>query len=281
MKRKIVQFLFAIANNGYFLFPFTRSIYQGKLKYFCSPGLNCYSCPASVFACPIGVIQNFLSTLRFSFEMAKYQLGFSVIGFLGIIGSIGGRIVCGWVCPFGLIQETFYKIPTKKIKLKIKLLPYLKYVVLILSVIIFPLLLVDKFGYGEAYFCRYLCPAGTLEAGLTLPFLIPSLQKLIGWIYFYKLTVLFILIVFFIISKRPFCRFLCPLGAIYSLFNKFSYLKLNINREKCIHCMICEEVCPMELSLEKIPDTTDCIRCFNCVKICPVKAIKITTVTNN
>ena len=273
MKRKLVQLLISLVNNSYLFFPFTRKIYQGKLKYFCSPGLNCYSCPASTFACPLGALQSILASARVNLALGKYQLGLYIVGFLGIIGSIGGRIICGWACPFGLLQEVLYKIPTKKFKFQIKFLNYFKYIILILMVIILPLFLVDKFGYGQTYFCKYICPAGTLEAGLTLPFLIPSLKSLLGWLYVYKVAFLFILLLLFVISKRPFCRFLCPLGAIYSLFNRFSIINISKNEEKCIKCNVCVEVCPMELKLENIPNSTDCIRCFNCIKVCPTKAI--------
>jgi polyferredoxin len=279
MKRKVVQFLFAVLNNSYFFFPFTRTIYQGKLKYFCAPGLNCYSCPASAFSCPLGALQNFFSTFRVNLATGVFQPGFVVIGFLGIIGTLGGRIVCGWACPFGLFQELLYKIPLKKFKMRIKSLRYLKYAVLCFTIIILPLFLTDKFGYGEAYFCRYLCPAGTLEAGLTLPFLIPSLTKLIGWLYYYKVFFLVIFCFSFIFLKRPFCRFFCPLGAIYAFFNKFSYVKLKKNIKKCNECLICEEICPMELTVDEIPDSVECIRCFNCVKVCPGEAVKIVTET--
>ncbi len=276
-KRKIVQFILSIINNAYFLFPFSKNIYQGKLKFFCSPGLNCYSCPASVFSCPIGALQNIFATIQVNFSLGKHILGIYIWGFLGTIGVLGGRIICGWACPFGLFQELLYKIPFKKFKIHLYCVTFLKYFILLVMVIILPMLIVDKFGYGETIFCKYFCPVGTLEAGTTLPLLIPSLKKLLGFLYFYKISILVIFIISFILVKRPFCRFFCPLGAIYSIFNKFSFFKLEKNEKKCIDCDLCTEVCPMELTLDKIPDTLNCIRCFNCVKACPVNAIKIIT----
>ncbi len=275
LKRKVFQFLFAILNNFYFIFPFTKKIYQGNLKYLCSPGLNCYSCPASLFACPIGAFQNFMINLRVGISFGKYYLGLFIIGFLGTIGMLFGRIVCGWVCPFGLFQEILYKIPTKKFKFHIPYFYYLKYIVLILLVIICPLFFTDQFGYGTTTFCKYFCPTGTLEAGLTLPFLMPSLKKMIGMLYYWKLFILVIFIILFVLTKRPFCRYFCPLGAFYSIFNKFSFFKLNKNHSKCTNCLMCESVCSMQLKLEEIPDSGNCIRCFNCVKICPEHAIEI------
>ncbi len=275
IKRKIFQVLFTIFNNIYLLFPFTGRIYQGNLKYICSPGLNCYSCPASIFACPIGAMQNFFTGLKAGIAFGKYYFGIFVIGFLGTIGMLLGRIVCGWACPFGLFQEILYKIPTKKFKINFSYLKYLKYLILVIMVIILPIFLTDNFGYGSAIFCKYLCPAGTLEAGLPLPLLIPSLKEMIGFLYYWKLSILIIFIIFFIISKRPFCRYLCPLGAIYSLFNRFSFLQLEKDLTKCTKCLKCEAVCPMSLKLDEIPKDQNCIRCFSCIKACPEKAIKI------
>ncbi len=275
MKRKIFQILFALLNNFYLIFPFTKKIYQGNLKYICCPGLNCYSCPASLFACPIGAIQNFLINLKVGLSLGKYYLGIFVIGFLGFIGMLLGRIICAWACPFGLLQEALYKIPFKKFKLQIPYLTYLKYFILIFLVILLPIFLTDQFGYGSTIFCKYFCPAGTLEAGLTLPLLMPQLKKLIGNLYYWKLFILLIFLFLFMITKRPFCRYFCPLGAIYSIFNRFSFLRLKKDESKCINCFECEVVCPMCLNLNEIPENNNCIRCFNCVKICPTKAIEI------
>ena len=273
--RKIFQLFFALFNNFYLIFPFTKKIYQGKFKYFCSPGLNCYSCPASLFACPIGAMQNFFSNLKIGISLGKYYLGLFIFGFLGVIGIIGGRIICGWACPFGLIQEIIYKIPCRKFKLQFYYLNYLKYAILIFLVILLPIFITDNFGYGSTTFCKYFCPAGTLEAGLTLPFLIPSLKNLIGKLYFWKLFILAFFLILFTITKRPFCRFFCPLGAIYSIFNKFSFLHLNRDNLKCTKCYECVNVCSMNLKFEEIPENINCIKCFNCVKICPENAINI------
>ena len=82
-------------------------IWQGPSKQVCVPGLNCYSCPGALGACPIGSLQSFMSgaVLRFPFY---------VLGLMILFGLILGRRICGWLCPFGLVQELLYKIPTPK-----------------------------------------------------------------------------------------------------------------------------------------------------------------------
>ena len=110
IKRKLIQiaaFGFTNSHVGNFL---EGKLYVGKWKQFCNPGLNCYSCPAASFACPIGAMQAVAGSMNYSFS-------FYVIGFLLALGVLFGRFICGYMCPFGLIQELIHKIPSKKIKL--------------------------------------------------------------------------------------------------------------------------------------------------------------------
>ncbi len=274
LRRYWIAFLSTIITNSYLISFFIKKIYTGRFKYFCSPGLNCYSCPASIFACPIGAIQYIIASLRTNLNTGKYILGLYTIGIIGFIGTIGGRIVCGWVCPFGFFQELMFKIPTKKFRLNFKYLKYLKFLVLIVLVLILPGIIIDKFGYGETTFCKYFCPAGTLEAGLTLPLLMPSLKSLISLNYYWKVSILISFLILFIITKRPFCRYFCPLGAIYSLFNKIAFFQIVRDENKCVRCLKCVKNCPMNIKLDNIGDDINCIKCTECVKSCKFGAIK-------
>ena len=87
-------------------------LYQGNLKKFCIPSLNCWSCPAAAYSCPIGAIQNFIS-------YSKYLLSFYTIGILGAVMFFFGRFFCGFVCPFGFLQDIIHRIPSKKIKVDV------------------------------------------------------------------------------------------------------------------------------------------------------------------
>ncbi|MBD3182852.1 4Fe-4S binding protein [Candidatus Poribacteria bacterium] len=271
MWRRISQIASALIINSHWPSLFARTIYNGKLKGFCVPGLNCYSCPLAIFSCPIGSLQNVLAQIRPSLAVGKYYLGFYVIGLLGFVGGVVGRMPCGWICPFGALQDLTYKIPTPKLEIP-RFLNYFKYIILLVMVILLPLLVIDALGYGQPWFCKYLCPAGTLEAGIPLTTLDSSLRQLIGIQFWLKIAILVFFLVIMIPTKRPFCRTVCPLGAIYSLFNRISLFRMAVS-DKCIKCNRCYKTCPMSIKIYLNPQHKDCIRCLECINVCPVDAI--------
>ncbi|MCK5684252.1 4Fe-4S binding protein, partial [bacterium] len=264
-----VQYIFTLIFNSYFYFVNTFMLYSGSLKKVCCPGLNCYSCPLAVTSCPIGAIQAVAGGMPHKFSLYMFS-------FLGVIGMSTGRAVCGWLCPFGLFQDLIHKIPFWKydIKYKFRIMKYTKYMVLIIFVFLMPAFLVDDGGYSKGpSFCKYICPAGTVEAGLPLLAIEKSLPE-IGMLFYFKLSILILIIIMTLMMKRPFCRYLCPLGAIYSLFNRFSIYNIKRDTDKCINCLKCEKVCPMDVKLVNIGKDTECIRCSDCVKACPVSALR-------
>lgn len=269
LKRKLVQIITLISTNGYFKGFLEGRIYKGKTKNICVPGLNCYSCPGALGSCPIGALQAVLTSMRHKFS-------FYVIGFLTLIGVAMGRFVCGWLCPFGLIQELLYKIPFPKIKLSKKLewLKYLKYLILVVFVFILPMFWVNDFGMGDPTFCKYICPAGTLEGGIPLTLMNTSLRSAIGFLYVWKVAILIVTIILSIILFRPFCRFICPLGAIYSFFNPISLYRLEIDEKACTSCGACARKCKLDIKVHKTPNSLECIRCGECKSACPHGAIK-------
>ena len=263
--RRLVQFLFTLLLNAHWGFLKTGGIYQGPLKSVCSPGLNCYACPAALTACPIGALQHFMASVRAGISFGQYQFGLYVIGFLGLIGSLVGRLPCGWLCPFGFLQDLLYKIPFLKLPIP-RFLHYLKYLILIIMVLVLPLFLLDTFGYGLTWFCKIICPAGTLEGALPMLALNPVLRSQIGTMFYIKLSVLIFFLLWMMVSSRPFCRTTCPLGAIYGLFNRFSLLQMTVNKEKCVKCETCYHDCPMGVRFYQSPNDSDCIRCFVCYR---------------
>lgn len=222
-----IQFLWALITNSYLAGFLQGKIYTGKLKNLCVPGLNCYSCPGALGSCPIGALQAVIGS-------RNYQWAFYVSGFLILVGALVGRFVCGFLCPFGLIQDLLHKIPFPK-KLKTfrgdKLLRKLKYVILILFVILLPMFLTDILGQGAPYFCKLICPAGTLEGGIPLVLLNPVMRSAIGWLYAWKNVLLIVIVLLSIVIYRPFCKYLCPLGAVYSVFNPISVFRYRVDRE--------------------------------------------------
>ena len=273
--RKWIQVITALLVNGSWSFPFTRTIYQGPLKVVCSPGLNCYSCPAATTYCPLGSLQQLVAGIRITLENGQNFFGLYVIGTMGVLGGAFGRLICGWVCPFGLIQELLHKIPSKKFTIAPKL-HYLKYGFLLFFVILLPLTVVDEFGYGQLWFCKYVCPAGTLEAGLPMLTLQPALGETIGLIFFNKLTILIGFVIWSVLASRPFCRTTCPLGAFYALFKKIKLVKLRLLEENCTKCEACHPVCPMGVKFNESPEDAECISCLKCMtEACRFDAIRL------
>lgn len=267
--RLIVQACFAAVSNGYIKGFARGQIFTGKTKSLCVPGLNCYSCPGALASCPIGSLQAALSS-------HDYRIAIYVIGCLVIFGTILGRFVCGFLCPFGLIQDLLFKIPFIK---KISHLPGEKFLrlfrfgILAVFVIILPLFVLNFMGIGEPWFCKWICPAGTLEAGIPLLLLNSAMREAIGFIFKWKLLILIVTIVLSIIIFRPFCRYFCPLGAIYGAFNKVSFYRFSIDKEKCSKCGSCQKTCKLDIPVYKNPNSIDCIRCGDCKSACPHNAI--------
>ena len=269
--RKLVQAGWGLLSNGYVkgFLPGGPSIYTGPLKRFCVPGLNCYSCPGALGACPIGALQSALTARRRRFP-------FYVLGWLAAIGLLVGRFVCGWLCLFGLLQELLYKIPTPKLRIPDKIdrpLRYLKYGVLALLVVGLPLLWRSEYGAGVPFFCEYLCPVGTLEGGVPLVLLNDVLRPALGWLFRWKLLILIVCILSSIFIYRPFCKYLCPLGAFYALFQRASLIRMRVDASACVNCGKCAGVCPMQVDPSKSPNSTECIRCGECVRACPADAL--------
>ncbi len=273
--RRWSQIIWLFLCNGYWAFPFSKQLYQGPAKILCSPGLNCYSCPAATTFCPIGALQQLLMGIRLGAQAGQYFIGTYVLGWLGLFGTLGGRFICGWVCPFGLIQEGLYRIPGPKFPLP-PLLSRLKYLVLFGLVIFLPLFLVNEWGMGEPWFCKYLCPAGTLEAGLPLLALTPEFRQAIGGLFIHKLLLLILFMAWSMTTSRPFCRSTCPLGAFYGLFNRISLIRLKFNPDNCTKCGACHEICPVDLEVDVSPNSTECVRCLQCMtRACRFNALSL------
>ncbi|MCL2498540.1 MAG: 4Fe-4S binding protein, partial [Symbiobacteriaceae bacterium] len=149
-----------------------------------------------------------------------------IVGTLLVYGALLGRSVCGWLCPFGLCQELLYKIPGVKLpKSKTtRAASRVKYLVLAVMVVLLPLYYALVQGMTVPAFCKYICPAGTLTAGIPLMVSNAQLRSLMGALFGWKVGLLLAIVMGCIIFYRAFCRFLCPLGAIYGLFNRVALL---------------------------------------------------------
>lgn len=268
--RLVTQACFAALSNGYVKGFASGRIFEGKSKFLCVPGLNCYSCPGALASCPIGSLQATLNA-------REYRLSLYVAGLLVVFGTLLGRFVCGFLCPFGLVQDLLFKIPfVRKIR-KIpgeKGLRWLRFIFLVIFVILLPMFVIDITGLGEPWFCKFICPAGTLEGGVPLVLLNGAMRGAAGFLFKWKLLILIITLLSSIVIYRPFCRYVCPLGAIYGIFNKISFYRIKIDTEKCTKCGACQKACKLDIPVWKNPDSMDCIRCGDCKITCPQKAIK-------
>ncbi len=266
-KRRLIQLYAALLTNANVKGFANGRIYQGAVKNACAPGLNCYSCPAASVACPLGALQNALAA---SGKRTPYY----VFGIILLYGIILGRTICGFLCPFGLIQDLLYKIKTPKLRKSraTKVFSYFKYVILVLLVVVFPLIYAFK-DLPLPAFCKYVCPAGTLGGaiGLLLNSANDGLYAMLGPLFTWKFVLLVIFILASVFIYRFFCRFFCPLGALYGLFNKFAILGIRLEKPKCIDCGKCISTCKMDIS--RVGDK-ECISCGDCISVCPTQAIE-------
>ena len=242
-------------------------LYQGAGKTVCVPGLNCYSCPAASGACPIGAFQAVVGSSKFAFS-------YYITGILILLGTLLGRFICGFLCPFGWLQELLHKIPAKKLSTRrLRPLTYVKYAVLLVTVVLLPMLAVNDVGMGDPYFCKYLCPQGVLEGAIPLSIVNAGIRSALGSLFTWKLCVLLAVVVLSVVFYRPFCKWLCPLGAFYALLNKVSLFQMQVDQNKCVSCGKCARACKMDVDVTKSPNHTECIRCGMCVRACPTQAV--------
>ncbi|MEW6726628.1 4Fe-4S binding protein [Desulforudis sp. 1088] len=266
--RRAWQLMSALLANSYWPGFASGTIYQGAGKNVCVPFLNCYSCPGAVGSCPVGSFQFFLAG-------PGQTVSLYVLGTVTGVGALVGRLVCGWLCPFGLLQEVMARPCARRVKLPGILLT-LKYAVLVLTVSL-PVLAIGAYGTASPYFCKYLCPAGTLEAGVLLALGNPAIRGMLGSLFLFKLAILVLLLILMVFVYRPFCRTVCPLGAFYSFFNAFSLWRLEWDHGRCTGCHSCRSACPLGLAVDRTPNHPECIRCLDCTRVCPSGALQFTS----
>lgn len=265
-KRRLIQLYAALLYNANIKGFITGSIYTSETtKYMCVPGLNCYSCPGAVGACPLGALQNALAE-------SQTRAPYYILGILGIFGLMLARTVCGFLCPIGLCQELLYKVRTPKVKKNrvTRIFSYLKYVILALAIAL-PLIYA-AFDIPLPAFCKYICPAGTL-GGAVMLLINPNNSALfgqLGWQFTWKFCLAIAIVVASVFIFRFFCRFLCPLGAIYGFFNRFALIGVKVDKDSCTDCGLCVLHCKMDI---KHVGDHECINCGECIAVCPAKAI--------
>lgn len=219
------------------------------------------------------------------------------------LGFVFGRAWCGWLCPLGAILDWFTP-KTRRVSETLRVwrgIKYIAFLVIAFAALMGNLtfLILDPITILNRTFSGAIMPAlNVIIVGIeTLAYPIAPLQPVFDWIEqnfrgtvlpaqqtFYQLGVL--LAVFFVtivalnwITSRFWCRYLCPLGAIYALQAKISWLRPRAVKD-CSHCAACMRVCPTNaIAVTKTGFTVDpaeCVVCFDCVAACPESVIAIT-----
>jgi len=294
--RRIVQFATLPVAYAGFIIP--------GVLHLVWPSIHCYACPLSVWICPIGALQNFVKLGRFPFF---------AMGTMMAAGAGFGRAVCGWICPFGLLNDLLagmnrFRTRLGVIELLLSLFAGLFMVsaaavnlragVALAIAFFFALFLIRRFYLfkylflaamlaaaivcADTIFCK-VCAVATFEASIPYAFnpASPIPVNLLGAPFMIHLCVGALSVVGILWARRFWCRYICPFGAIMGLTNRFSALRLLRDKEKCDpkSCgAACLKSCPMGVTgiprLESI-DATDCIRCGDCVDACPNGALRL------
>ena len=265
-QRRLIQLYSALLYNAHIKGFIKGNIYTGTGKMLCVPGLNCYSCPGAIGACPLGALQNAIAA-------SGNRAPTYILGILMLFGLTLGRTICGYLCPMGLLQELLHKIPTPKVKKCVftRVLSYLKYVLLFIFVLMIPLWYALQ-SFPVPAFCKYICPAGTFEGAIGLLSNPVNADKysMLGILFTRKFVILGIIIAACVFIFRAFCRFLCPLGVIYGFFAKIAVIGVKVDAASCIDCGRCVSHCPMDI--RHVSDH-ECIHCGKCIPVCPTNAI--------
>ena len=262
-KRRLIQLYTALLYNANLKGYFDGQLFNGATKKMCLPGFNCYSCPGAIAACPLGSLQSALTN-------SDHKWTAYVFGILAIFGLMLGRTICGFFCPVGLCQELLYKLPTPKVKKSVftRIFSYFKYVILAVMVVFLPLAYME--GSPVPSFCKYICPAGLFEGAFGLLPNNPTFYGMLGVVFSWKFLLLLAFIVLSVVFFRFFCRFICPLGALYGFFSRVALLGVKVDKKKCTDCGLCIAVCKMDT--KRVGDH-ECIHCGECISVCPTKAI--------
>ena len=267
-----VQSAFTALSNGYLVGFLEGKIYTGPTKALCLPGLNCYSCPGALGSCPIGSLQAVLGSRQFS-------VSFYILGFLMAVGALWGRFCLRLALSLRPRSDLLYKILFPATQTFRGVCPEDDQIwdPCRLCDPFLPLLAVDVTGLeSDPWFCKYICPSGTLMAGLPLLASNTLLRSAIGWLFAWKLTILAILLLLALMISRPFCRYFCPLGVLYGLMNKVSLYRLELDESLCIRCGKCEAACELNIPVLTQQNSMECIRCGDCKNACPTGALRST-----
>lgn len=225
---------------------------------------------ASVDAlCPFGGFETLFTFIATGGFVPRILISSLILG-LGVLLTVlvFRRGFCGYVCPFGFVQELMGKIRKKKVKVPEEVDKYgrfLKYLILLAiligttltGVLVFRSFdpFMSFFHFGKGILWDY---DATEFIGHLIPFIIMAVV-LVGSIFI----------------ERFWCKYFCPLGAVMGIFNKLGLTKLKRNKKTCIDCKLCDKKCPVGLKISKINSmkSSECLNCNQCVNVCPKNSL--------
>jgi len=216
---------------------------------------------ADLFGLPLADPLAFLQALIGGKVLVLAYLG-SALLVMAFYFILGGRSFCGWICPVGLMAELGDKL-RRRLGSGGTTLP------LTTSRWSLGLVVLTVAATGIPLF-EVLSPIGIISRAIAFLSFMPLL------------AVAAILLVEIAVSRRVWCRSLCPLGGFYSILARFSPVRVGFIESRCTHCNDCLRVCPVEEVLAPplergVRQVTagDCIRCLACVDCCPANALNI------
>ena len=130
----------------------------------------------------------------------------------------------------------------------------------------------SKFSFSY-YITGFLILLGVLEGAIPLSLANSGIRAALGKLFTWKFSILLSVIALSVLFYRPFCKWLCPLGAFYALFNRVSLFQMKVDKNKCVSCGKCARACKMDVDVTKTPNHTECIRCGMCIRACPTNAV--------
>ncbi len=204
-----------------------------------------------------------LITSTFNFEIHALSI-FILIAIIPVT-ILTGRFFCGFMCSFGAMGDLLWFISGKLFKIKYrigektdKVLKYLKYLLLVITVVsIWTLQIVktDPLHSPWTVFGIY----SSIEGWQNLSYLLSA-----------GAAILAVIMILSLFIHRFFCRYLCPLGAVFALLSKFRLFKIRKPREVCKSCKLCSNKCPMGIPTYNydVIKSGECINCFECTANC-------------
>ena len=264
------------------------------------PVLACLGTTSRRIACGIGVI---------FWALSHNIVPIVSVGILLTLGALLGRTFCGWVCPFGLVQDIAGYVKRKHYPITPKgdrELSYIRFALLAVALLLSLSLFIAHFTspatettYRRAFrladdsLVCLLCPASPFFVSLPpllyqLATAIPAAIKGLpaAWptvprdpLFWFRIGLLAAILWASVELPRFWCKYLCPLGALLHLIGRHSLLGIRCDRSRCLRCGICARSCPMRLRPFAAPEPVftdgDCIYCLRCVERCPESALKL------